>query len=297
MSCAEIQHPPVARIHSKTLPIASPIFVPAELEGHICTLKGSPAIVGAENRSVRRARVGVGSAGQVDAARIGRVEGDRLDPHQVHVLVRHPIQHRLPATGRGIPPVRSAHVSPRIAQILHRRMKDHTIHEAATYDLNILPTVLDRTRRLSHGGHCTKQNGAQGGVHFLHPGQPLLRSVKRKKRDCLATGSARSFSLVICVVDNGVKSRAICIFSSSCTTLSQPMMIVLTGCDSTKCIASRMFITPGLVAMADPSHECCCASRDGGVQLARSRPRAGTFMPIMPICFSTASGSSLSVKL
>src|ERR1017187_5767865 len=168
MSCAEIQHPPVARIHSKTLPIASPIFVPAELEGHICTLKGSPAIVGAENRSVRRARVGVGSAGQVDAARIGRVEGDRLDPHQVHVLVRHPIQHRLPATGRGIPPVRSAHVSPRIAQVLHRRMKDHTIHEAATYDLNILPTVLDRTRRLSHGGHCTKQNRTQGEVHFHH---------------------------------------------------------------------------------------------------------------------------------
>src|SRR3989338_4882375 len=35
----------------------------------------------------------------------------------------------------------------------------------------------------------------------------------------------------------------------------------------------------------------------GGDQERRIRPRAGTFIPMMPICFSTASGSRLSMKL
>ena len=74
--------------------------------------------------------------------------------------------------------------------------------------------------------------------------------------------------------------------------LSQPIITVLTGCESVKYIASRIFITPVRVAMAEPSHKCCCCSRGGGVQVVSSLPRAGTFMPMMPICFSTASGSN-----
>jgi hypothetical protein len=35
----------------------------------------------------------------------------------------------------------------------------------------------------------------------------------------------------------------------------------------------------------------------GGTQLERIRPRAATFMPMIPICFSTARGRSCSMKL
>ena len=42
--------------------------------------------------------------------------------------------------------------------------------------------------------------------------QPRLRSVKRKKSDCCATGAASWFSVAIWEFESGVKSRAICTF-------------------------------------------------------------------------------------
>src|SRR5215469_12799637 len=62
-------------------------------------------------------------------------------------------------------------------------------------------------------------------------------------------------------------------------------------------MASRMCSAPGVGASTMPSHLCFCCSIGGGVQVERMRSRAGTFIPIIPICFSTASGSNCSEKL
>ena len=49
---------------------------------------------------------------------------------------------------------------------------------------------------------------------------------------------------------------------------------------------------PGRSAMTTPSQECCWRSSGGGVHDERMRPRPVIFMPMMPICCSTANGSS-----
>jgi hypothetical protein len=69
------------------------------------------------------------------------------------------------------------------------------------------------------------------------------------------------------------------------------MITVLTGCDNAKYMASRICKAPGVSASTMPSQECFCCSSGGGFQVARRQPRAGTFIPMMPICRSTASGS------
>src|SRR5580658_4426898 len=124
-----------------------------------------------------------------------------------------------------------------------------------------------------HGPWCDEEeeSGSNNRPRLSHQTvavQPLLRSVNRKNRDCFATGSASALSDAICVCERGVNSRAICTFSSSWAMLSQPTITVLTGCESVKRIASRIFMTPGRVAIAEPSQECCCCSSGGGVQLA-----------------------------
>jgi len=62
-------------------------------------------------------------------------------------------------------------------------------------------------------------------------------------------------------------------------------------------MASRMVSVPGLsVWKVMPSHECFLLLDGRRCQEESSRLRPGTFMPMMPICRSTASGSSSSLK-
>jgi hypothetical protein len=99
----EIEDASVAGIDRETLAVAAPVFVAAELEGHVGALEGAATVFRAENGAIGSARVGIGAARQVDPIGVGRIDGDGLDAHQVHILIRHPVQNRLPAM-RGVIP-------------------------------------------------------------------------------------------------------------------------------------------------------------------------------------------------
>jgi hypothetical protein len=77
------------------------------------------------------------------------------------------------------------------------------------------------------------------------------------------------------------------------------MMTVPTGSASESYIARRISSMPAVGARTMPSRICFCCSMGGGVHDERMRPRAGTFIPRMPLCFSfsTAGGNRCSEKL
>ena len=58
------------------------------------------------------------------------------------------------------------------------------------------------------------------------------RLTNRKNNACLETGSDRAAIDAIWCSLSGVNSRANCTFSSSCAIESQPIITVLTGCES-----------------------------------------------------------------
>jgi len=80
---------------------------------------------------------------------------------------------------------------------------------------------------------CPRRCGLSGRIRLQLSGAPFYaRLTNRKNSACLETGSDRAASDAIWCSLSGVNSRASCTFSSSCAIESQPMITVLTGCES-----------------------------------------------------------------
>ncbi len=138
---AHVEDPPVVRVDRQALAVAAAVLVAAHLERHVRALEAPPAVGGAEDRAVGRGRVGVGAAGEVQALRVGGVDRDALDAHQVAVPVPEPVDERLPAFRAGVPAVGAADVGAAVAHVLRRRMEDDAGDEAAADHLHVLPGV------------------------------------------------------------------------------------------------------------------------------------------------------------
>ena len=172
---AEIQNLAIAGIDGEPFAVAASVLVAAEFERHIGALKVARLVVGTQDRAIGRIRVGICAERQVHAFGSVRIERDRLNAHQVQILVRREIENRRPAVRCGIAFVRSAHVGPGVTQVGRRGMEDDSIHKASADDLHVLPGVMGLFRTGSHGRGCSKGKKEQRSA-LSHGGGSLCNS-------------------------------------------------------------------------------------------------------------------------
>ena len=133
----EEQHAAVVRIHRQPLAVATAQLVAAELERQVDALEAAPLVMRAQDGGVDRLCAGVHACGEVQPLRIGRIDGEAVDPEQVLVLRRDPVGQRLPATAGLVPAICAAHVGACVVQVAHRRVEEQTGDIAATTDAHV----------------------------------------------------------------------------------------------------------------------------------------------------------------
>ena len=181
---AQEQDATVVGIDGHALAVAATRFVAAELDGDVGALERTALIRGAQDRPVGNVRRGVRAAREVDLGGIRGIHGDALDAHQIEVGVGNPVEHRLPAAGLRIAPVRAAHVRARVEHVLGGGMEDEPVDEPAADDGHALPGVSRRHRRgLRRGGGRQRREREQAGS-----------SANRLHRLCRAAKAAGSRS-------------------------------------------------------------------------------------------------------
>ena len=133
--CAEIENAVLVRIDGQPLAVSAAGFIAPHFERHRRPLPRVPEIGRPENFSIAGPWIGIGACGEVDAVGLDRIRGKAVNPHQIRIAPRDPVEQRPPPPRHAVPPVGSTDVG---AQI------DETGLGAIINDAGDIPPAADR---------------------------------------------------------------------------------------------------------------------------------------------------------
>jgi len=154
---AEVENVARLRIDRETLAGAAAGLVAAKLHRDGRAFPSAPAVGRAEDRAVTHVRMRVSAGGEIDALRVGGIEGEALDALEVPIVAPEPVEQRLPGAAGAIPAIGAADIGARVRHAGRRRVKLDARDKAAAADGHATPRVRLGADRYSGQTRCGEQ--------------------------------------------------------------------------------------------------------------------------------------------